>query len=225
MGQTTSELWNTLWRTKNTQKEYGFDINGVWYGPEAEVQHSVNSGLYEDFGIGNATIAQLSLSLYSDYIPKSATIKRYIRLKNGEQVSEWLPKGVFFTNRRAEDDGYWTIEAYDAMRKAEVVWEPDQNLKFPLSMPDAVDEFARIMGIEVDQRTSLNAIYAIDYPANDYTIRNELCYIAAAHAGNWIITDVGKLLLVPLLSIPEETNYLIERYGDAITFGGVRILV
>lgn len=225
MAQTTSELWKTLWRTKNVRKEYGFDINGVWYGPEAEVEHSVNSGLYEEFGIGNATIAQLSISLCADDIPRGATIKRYIRLKNGDQVSEWLPKGIFFANRRAEDDGYWTIEAYDAMRKAENVWEPDQSLEFPLSMPDAVAEFARIMGVEIDARTSLNAAYTIDYPANEYTIRNELCYIAAAHGGNWIITDAGKLLLVPLLSIPEETNYLVTEYGSAITFGGVRILV
>lgn len=225
MAQETSELWKALWRTKNTTKEYGFDVDGVWYGPEAEVEHSVDAGLYEDFGIGNATIAQLSISLYADDIPRGATIKRYIRLRNGDQASEWRPKGVFFANRRTEDDGYWTIDAYDAMRKAENVWEPDQSLEFPMTMPDAVAEFARIMGVEIDPRTSLNADYTVDYPANDCTIRTELCYIAAAHAGNWIMTDAGKLLLVPLLSIPSETNYLVDEHGDAITFGGASILV
>lgn len=225
MAQTTSELWKTLWRTPNTTREYQFDIAGTVYGPDYEVDHSVDSGLYEDFGIGNATIAKLTVSLFASDIPRAATIKRYIRLRNGDQVSEWLPHGVFFTNRRSEDDGYWTIEAYDSMRKAENVWEPDQSLEFPLSMPDAVAEFARIMGVEIDPRTTLNAAYTIDYPANDYTIRNELCFIAAAHAGNWIITGEGKLLLVPLLSTPPETNYLVDEYGDAITFGGVRILV
>ena len=225
MAQTTSTLWKTLWETKNTKKEYAFDINDTWYGPEAEVQHSVASGLYEEFGIGNASTAQLTLSLYADDIPRGAAIKRYVRLVNGDQESEWLPKGVFFINRRSEDDGYWTVDAYDAMRKAETVWTPDQTLEFPLSMPDAVAEFARIMGVELDSRTILNSSYTIDYPANDYTIRQELCYIAAAHGGNWIITDAGKLRLVPLLSIPEETGYLVDEYGDAITFGEVRILV
>lgn len=225
MAQATSALWKSLWRTEGTIREYGFDINGVWYGPEAEVQHSVDYGLYEDFGIGNASTAQLTISLFADNIPRSATIKRYIRLKNGSQVSEWLPKGVFFTNRRSEDDGYWTAEAFDAMRKAENVWIPDQSLSFPLSMPAAAAEFARIMGTSLDPRTALNPAYTIDYPANDYTIRNELCYIAAAHGGNWIITGEGKLLLVPLLSMPPETHYLVEERGDAIVFGGVRILV
>lgn len=225
MAQTTSDLWKTLWRAKNTRKEYGFDISGTWYGPEAEVEHSVTSGLYEAFGIGNAATAQLSISLYADDIPRGATIKRYVRLRNGEQVSEWLPKGVFFTNRRTEDDGYWTVEAYDAMRKAETVWTPDQALEFPLSMPDAVAVFCGLMDVELDSRTALNAAYTIDYPANEYTIRQELCYIAAAHGGNWVITDAGRLLLLPLLSMPEETNRLVDERGDAITFGGVRILV
>jgi len=225
MAQETSALWKTLWRSSGTEREYGFDIDGVWYGPESEVEHNVTSSLYETFGIGNATTAQLSLSLYADEIPRGATIKRYIRLRNGDQISEWLPKGVFFTNRRAEDDGYWAIEAYDSMRKAEIVWAPDQSLTFPMTMPDAVKLFAQIMGVEIDSRTVLNSDYTIDYPANDYTIRNELCYIAAAHGGNFVITDAGKLRLIPLLSVPEETNYLVDEYGDSITFGGVKILV
>lgn len=225
MAQQTSELWKSLWRTQNTVREYRFFINDVEYGPEEEVEHSYSNGVFEDFGIGNAYTASLTLSLYADDVPRAATIKRYIRLRNGTQVSEWLPKGTFFTNTRSDDDGYWTIEAYDSMRKAEVVWTPDQSLEFPLSMPAAADEFARILGVELDQRTVLNTNYTIDYPANDYTIRNELCFIAAAHGGNWIITDENKLYLVPLLSAPAETNYLVEEYGDAITFGGDRILV
>ena len=235
MAQQTSELWKILWRTQNTRKEYAFDINGTWYGPDVEVSHSVDSGLYEENGIGNATAAKLTISLYADNIPRAATIKRFIRLVNGNQVSEWLPAGVFFANRRSVDDDYWTIEAFDVMRKAEVPWEPDQSLNFPLPMPAAVAEFACIMGCEVDPRTSLNLTYTIDYPTtdpdsdepvnNNYTIRHELQWIAAAHGGNWIVTSEGKLLLVPLLSMPEETHYLITERGDAITFGGVRILV
>lgn len=233
MAQQTSALWKELRRTRGTTREYAFNVNGVWYGPDVEVTHSVDGGLYEQFGIGNANAAHLTLSLFADNIPRAATIKRYIRLVNGAQVTEWLPKGVFFTNRRSVEDGYWTIEAYDAMRKAEVPWEPDQSLNFPLPMPEAVAEFARIMGVEIDSRTVLNPSYTIDYPASDpnsetgdyYTIRQELQWIAAAHAGNWIMTGEGKLLLVPLFSAPDETNYLVTEYGSVITFGGVRILV
>lgn len=233
MAQTTSASWKALWRTPGTEREYRFEIAGKVYGPDVEVTHSVDSGLYEQFGIGNAATAKLTISLFADSIPRAATIKRYIRLRNGERVSEWLPKGVFFANRRSEEDGYWTVEAFDAMRKAERPWEPDQSLSFPLSMPEAVREFARLMGVEVDERTRLDPAYTIDYPTSDpdsdtgdyYSIRQVLQWIAAAHAGNWIVTGEGKLLLVPLLSFPEETSYLVTEYGSAITLGGVRLLV
>lgn len=233
MSQQTSELWKSLWRTKGTTREYAFDIDGVWYGPEQEVSHTVSGGLYEQFGIGNAMCATLSITLFADTFPRAAKIQRFIRLRNGDQVSEWLPKGVFFTNRRSEEDGCWTVEAFDAMRRAEVSWEPDQSLVFPMPMTEAVDLFAGIMGVEIDPRTTINPAYTIDYPASDpdsetgdyYSIRQELQWIAAAHAGNWIMTGEGKLLLVPLVSIPEETNYLVTEHGDAITLGGVRIRV
>lgn len=225
MAQETSSLWKALLRTKGTKKEYQFDINGTVYGPEREVEHSVDAGLYEEFGIGNAATAKLTLKLYADSIPRAATIKRYVRLKNGSQATEWLPKGVFFTNRRSEEDGQWTVEAFDAMRKAERVWTPDQSLTFPMTAPNAVAEIARIMQVQVDPRTKLDPSYTIDYPANDYTLRDELRFIAAAHAGNWVVTGEGKLLLVPLLSVPPETFYLVTEYGEPITFGGVKILV
>lgn len=225
MAQNTSALWQALWGTGGTEQEYQFNIAGTVYGPDVEVSHNVDSGLYEQFGIGNASIAKLTMSLFAPDIPRAAKIQRFVRLRNGEQVTEWLPKGVFFANRRAVDDGYWTVEAYDSMRKAEVVWVPDQSLVFPMPMTEAVAEFARIMQVEVDPRTVLNPAYTIDYPANDYTIRDELRFIAAAHGGNWIITDAGKLLLVPLLSIPPETSYLVTERGRPITLGGVRLLV
>ena len=225
MGQTTSALWHDLLHKPGTEREFKFVINDVEYGKDAEVSHSVESQLFEEFGIGNACCATLKLAVIADNIPRAATIKRYLRLVNGTQATAWIPKGVFFTNKRSRDDDYWEVEAYDAMRKADVVWEPSNSLTFPMSMPTAVNLFCQMMGVTLDKRTALNSAYTIDYPANDYTVRNELCFIAAAHGGNWIITDAGELLLVPLLSMPDETNYLITEYGDAITFGGVRILV
>lgn len=225
MGQTTSALWRELLHKPGTEREYKFTIAGTEYGKDAEVSHSVESQLFEEFGIGNACCATLKLAVIAGNIPRGATIKRSLRLVNGSQATAWISKGTFFTNKRSRDGDYWEIEAYDAMRKADIVWEPAQSLTFPMTMPAAVNLFCQVMGVKLDNRTVLNSAYTIDYPANDYTIRNELCFIAAAHGGNWIMTDEGNLLLVPLLSMPEETNYLITENGDAITFGGVRILV
>lgn len=223
--QATSELWTRLWESKNTRLEYKFEINGVEYWEDRQISQNVVRELYNEFGIGNATTARLSLSVLADNIPRGATIKRYVRLVNGEETSEWLPSGVFFINRRSEEDGVWNLEAFDVMRKAERVWEPRQNIRFPMTMPDAVNEFIRLMACELDPRTVLNKAYTIDYPANDYTIRQQLQFIAAAHGGNWIVTGEGKLLLVPVGSEPPDTSYMITEQGNAITLGGVRLLV
>lgn len=223
MALKTSELWQDLLCRPNTRREYQFDINGVIYGAESEVSHSVDNGLFEELSIGNAACAKLTLTLIAESIPRGARIKRFERLVDGGQASEWLPAGVYFINRRSVEDDCWTIEAMDVMRKAEIVWEPRQDLEFPLAMPTAVDEFAAIMGCEIDPRTVLNPAYTIDYPANNMTIRQSLQYIAAAHGGNWIVTAEGKLLLIPLGSEPPETHYIIDEYGRALRLGGVRL--
>lgn len=227
MAQTTSELWKSLVAKPNVVKEYAFDIDGVRYGDEAEIEHNSESLLYSDFGIGNAAIGSLQVSLLAKNIPKGAQIKRYVRLVSDGVVSEWLPKGVFWSNRRSEDDGYWTIEAYDAMRKAEQAWEPGTSLGYPMTMETAVRNLAAVIGVEIDPRTIdlLNGSYTVDYPSTDQTVRQTLGWIAAAHGGNFIISDEGMLLLVPLISAPAETNYLIDESNNYITFGGVRILV
>ena len=92
----------------------------------------------------------------------------------------------------------------------------------------AVADIAARMGVAVDSRTVLDAAFPMQYPVDDkgdMTMREALGRIAVANAGNWTITDEGKLLLVGLNSMPAETHYLITETGRAITFGGVRILV
>lgn len=138
----------------------------------------------------------------------------------------WYQLGVFYTDTRARTGDMLNIIAYDEMIKSDIIWVPDQELEFPMSMPDAVAKIRQVMGVELDGRTVLNSAYTIDYPANDYTLRDVLGFIGAAHAGNWIFTSDGKLLLVPLFaSMPEETSYLITEDGDPILIGGVHITV
>lgn len=225
--QETSQLYKDLLRTYGHTKETKILVGGI--EPSKVISCRTGGSLYtDDADIGNCISRTISMQFIpGGEVPRRAKIELFVRLRYGEQVSEWVPKGVLFINTRDTDTvpGAMTITGYDAMRGADAVWEPDQSLEFPLSAPDAVAEFARLMGVEIDPRTKLDPQWTIDYPANDYTIREELGFIATAHAGNWIITDVGELLLVPLLSAPAETNYLVDEHGDAIVFGGVRLLV
>ena len=52
-----------------------------------------------------------------------------------------------------------------------------------------------------------------------------MLFRSVSNAGNWVMSDEGKLLLLRYGDIPPETNYLVTEYGAAITLGGVKILV
>ena len=230
-----SDLWRTLLASPGHRKEVKLVIAGVTYGEDKIVDGSlrIDGGLYSDFGIGNCCARQIDFEIYPQgTIPRQAQIEVYVRLVLGEQVSEWIPKGVFFFSTRKTDriTGVLSVHGYDAMLKAEETWlDSSYDAEtWPMPAATAVADIAARMGVAVDSRTVLDAAFPMQYPVDDegdMTMREALSRIAVANAGNWIITDEGKLLLVGLNSMPAETNYLITEGGSAITFGGVRILV
>lgn len=202
--------------------QYKFDIAGTEYGMSDVAKVKLEHPLFDKLSVGNTCSAELDITFWpkSD-IPKMARIVPYILLDG-----EWKQLGVFWTDTREKVGDRLRIIAYDAMMKADCVWVPDQDKDdFNMTMPDAVTKFCQLMDVELDTRTVLIDNYKIDYPANDWTIRDILGFIGAAHGGNWIFTNLGKLLLIPLFGGHIETNYLVNEDGDAIVFGGVRILV
>lgn len=185
--------------------EYKVEIGGVSYGMDALYAANITQALFEKFSVGNACAAELTIRFApGGTVPRMATI---VPCARAAETEEWMQLGVFYTDtRRLTGGGLLEITAYDAMLKSEVVWTPDQDLTFPMTMPEAVDVIAGLMGVALDSRTVLNGAYTIDYPANDYTLRDVLRYIAAAHGGNWVITAEGKLRLVPLFGASETVH-------------------
>lgn len=203
--------------------EYKVVIDTTEY-TDADIQSgNIERPLFDELGIGNACMAMLKI-----VFKQKSTIPRMSKIVPQALVDgKWEQLGVFYLDERSvKPTGVMTVVAYDSMLKADKVWVPDQSLEFPMPMDDAADVIADLMGIAVDPRTQVSHTYTIDYPANDYTLRDVLKFIAVANGGNWTITRDDKLLLVPLVgSMPDETHYLIEEEGFAITFGGDRILV
>ena len=203
--------------------EYKVVIDTTEY-TDADIQSgNIERPLFDDLGSGNACMAMRKI-----VFKQKSTIPRMSKIVPQALVDgQWEQLGVFYLDERSvKPTGVMTVVAYDSMLKADKVWVPDQSLEFPMPMDDAVDVIAELMGITVDPRTQVSHTYTIDYPANDYTLRDVLRYIAVANGGNWTITRNDQLLLIPLVgSAPPETHYLIEEEGFAITFGGDRILV
>lgn len=203
--------------------EYKVVVDTTEY-TDADIQSgNIERPLFDELSIGNTCMAMLKI-----VFKQKSTIHRMSKIVPKAFVDgQWEQLGVFYLDERSvKPTGIMTVVAYDSMLKADKVWVPDQSLEFPMPMDDAVDIIAELMGISVDSRTQVSHTYTIDYPANDYTLRDVLGFIAVANGGNWTITRNDQLLLVPLVgSMPEETHYLIEESGNAITFGGDRIFV
>lgn len=228
--QATSDLYKELLRTPGCRKETVVEIAGENYGEDRIILLNPTPRLFRNnqMEVGSAVAADLRFSLlHPGDIPVAAEIIPKYRLRVGDRVSEWVQKGVYYiyTREPAEETDTLFITAFDAMVRGDKVWEPDQSLTFPMTMRRAVEVIAALMGVEVDNLDAISTEYTIDYPANDWTQRNILQFIAAAHGGNFCMTDLGRLRLVFLNDLPEETSYLVDGYGSAITFGGVRILV
>lgn len=163
-------------------------------------------------------------------IINDSDVVEFIATDYEESYSEWIQQGVYFVDTREvikseSNVDVLVLHGYDAMLKAEQMFVSGTILGDSVDI-DMVNEIARLMGVAVDERTTalMTMGYTIPLPTG-YTLREVLGYIASMYVGGFIITDVGKLRLVSVLEMPEETNYLINEEYDYITFGGYRILV
>lgn len=243
----TSALYNQIIASENHRFQARATINGVAYSESNIVSLSTAYRVFseEQPSVGGCLAAELELVMLapSASIPRMAQVRPYVRATNGTQTSEWLPQGVFYIDTREtthNDNGLdvLTLHCYDAMLKAEADFT-GTTISFPAKDYRVVQVIAYMMGLQnssaasnhngIDARTKAlmnngSGIYNISLPVG-YSMREVLANIAAMYAGNWIITYEGKLRLVTLTELPEETNYLVDEHYDAITFGGDRILV
>ena len=184
--------------------------------------------------VGGCVSGEISAEFFmpEDKIPKMAKLIPYVRVKSldGSKVSEWLAKGVFYIDTRKIrkwNDGrkIISVAGFDAMLKTEQDY-PDSGLNWPAKDIDVVREICAALDIGIDDRTIaiMNKGYKIQYPAG-YSCREILGYIAAMYGGNFIMSDVGKLLLCQITGVPKVPRYLINEDENVITLGGVTILV
>lgn len=242
--QATNNIYKEILNTPGHKKEHRVFIGGVEQKilKKAETKHRsigsapvVAGGLFgkNQPTVGNCVARQIDLMVKPELeIPRMAEIRLETRLvlqtaEGNTLASEWIPKGTFFIDTRRKDtsSGALVIHGYDAMLKMEKEFlEDDEDLTgWPKTMPDVMAEIAERIGVELDERNVMRN-YLVEAPVG-YTMREVAGWIAAAHAGNWTITDAGKLRLIGLAGIPTETSYLVTEDGYAILFGDTRIII
>ena len=240
-----SALYNTIIAQENHWFETRLNINGTYYGQSVLMSVGATYRVFseEQPTVGGCLAAELEVKMLapSASIPRMAKVQPYVRVTDGTQTSEWIPQGVFYIDTREtthNDDGLdiLTLHCYDSMLKAEADFSRS-TVTFPAKDYKVVQIIATAMGLQssitahtgIDARTKTlmnngSGKYNIALPVG-YSMREVLSNIAAMYCGNWIMTYEGKLRLVTLTELPDETYYLIDSAFEAITFGGDRILV
>lgn len=213
-----SDLYKAIWSDQTHIVQTKVTMAGKDYLDKDIASLSTHGTMFSGNGpsIGGAVCREIDLELKTDgaAIPRSAEIKVFVRLALLDSTgavasaSEWIPKGVFYIDTRELDvsEEWISIHGYDAMLKGEQPFLDQANSEtdlWPQSMSAVASACAEKMGVEIDPRTVISSAYEISYPT-DYTCRELLQYIAAAHCGNWVITDAGKLRLVPLGSVDAD---------------------
>ena len=207
-------------------------INGAEYGENKLYSVTGKNNLFDDDpNVGKAIIGEVTIVMDAPEapFPEMAEIRIFTRVYNDDEVSEWIPKGIFYIDERIKDEecSQLRIIGYNAMMKTEVPY-PSSTLEWPATRRQVLNEICAITGIEADDRTleafPSDSVRCMKLPSG-YTIREILGYIASTKCGCFCISDEGKLLFVALNSLPPETNYLIREDGSCITFGGTRILL
>lgn len=200
--QTVSTLYAEILLDSRHRKEVKLLVNGSEVPMSNIIELKTSGGLFESVGIGHSISRQISAQFVpAGEIPRMAEIRPYVRVRLDEQVSEWIPKGVFYIDTRQFDDvsRALSLHGYDAMLKASpnYIDVDDESGSWPRKCRVVVEDIAFRMGVELDERTVLQE-YDVGYmPLTSG--REILGWIAAMHGGNWTITDEGKLRLVPLV--------------------------
>lgn len=229
-----SDLFNQIFENPGHWTEVKLNIAGQEYTQSNIISVSISGGLFDSPGIGNVNARQIDMEIIPiGTIPRQAQIQVFARVCVDNLQSEWIPKGVFFFSTRELDkvSGILTVTGYDAMLKAENVWLNEDYVydNWPMPQETAVADIAQRMGIEVDSRTVLSDDFPVEYPVDedgDLTMREALSFIAVSDAGNWIITDEGKLRLIRFDDLPEVEGVLVTEHGAPVVFAGeVTILV
>ena len=220
--QTAPTNWTALWNNPH-RVCYRINIDGVDYTKNdfSDVP-IIERPLMQEPSIGRCCTANLTLTIRQKAgvtIPKAAPVSVFCWLENnaGEKSGE-LELGHFFISRRSGSGSLLAMTCRDGMVKAgQTYQDKTAYTEWPVAMTDVVTEICSIMGVELDNRTVIQTgdDYKVSFPNEDTLITEILSGIAAAHGGNFVITETGKLRLVPSLKSTGVSFYRVDKqyYG------------
>lgn len=183
---------------------------------DLEIQRSVIS---QSPTVGQANAGELDATFIvpSFSIPRMAKVNALV-----EWGSVTYSLGWFYIDTRSTDptNNTLSIVCFDAMLMGE------QACGTSGTDITVVNAIATLLGVSVDSSVTSTIVNSYTIPASMAvdSARDVLKAIGAAYGGSFFIKRDGSLGFAGL-AVPAETYYLIDENGNAITFGGDRIIV
>ena len=205
--QTAPSNWAAIFAAPH-KTEYKLIIGDKEYlGNRIRGIPSITKPLLEKPAIGRVCSATMSVTVqpYSDApIPKAARVKAYCRLvtTDGNSSTDWVPQGCFYVTSRIARTTLNLSLRDDMIKAGQTYFDKAHWSEWPQQQSEVAADIASIMGVEIDSRTVLatGAAYQVPYLGSDVLMSEVLALIGASNGGNWIMTDAGKLRLIPLAS-------------------------
>lgn len=214
-----SALYDEYLQRRSREWLIKVDIAGTEYGSNVIVDLVVDNSLSggQEFELGTAILSKLTLRLKTnDVIPTNARVVPYVALQlppdmDGANiawqdadiawedadfpwqgaVTEWLPLGEFFVDKREQVKDIWTFTCYDGLYLADVPYV--SQLSYPTTMQAVWDEICDSLDYEYDGSVLIDPSYQIQAGPAGYSKRQVLGYIASANAACVYVAKDGTL--------------------------------
>lgn len=189
-----------------------------------------------------------------DELPRMSRVEVWTKLwaGDGSDSTDWLPMGVYYTLKPDYDPETGVLQAmgYDEMYKTATVpfeagstvsaWDNPNirqvadHLASGVTVTDVISTNFAGIGVPLEDASQVITSVTMSAIPYNYTVREILADIAIACCGNWVIVfkddgnggQISKLRMIRNVDWADDgIDVLIDSYGDAITFGGNRILV
>jgi len=188
------------------------------------------------FEIGQTACGQIDIEMEKPTatFARMARIVPYTKRIDCEPEGEWKQRGVYFIDTRETEidggDDLLHLTGYDGMLKTSKDYG-DLGLTYPAKTLTVVNRIAELSGLEVEEETQklLDDGQTIPKPEY-YTGREILGFVAAMHAGSFMMDRFGKLKLINMADMLSDENDITERLlanqsDQPIEIGGEFIVV
>lgn len=196
--------------------EYRLVINdNDTYNQDQLINGTLTESLFGKFGMGNFVSKTLEISFLKKLIsiPRSAKLAVECRISDGNEWSEWIPKGTFFTDTRKTQYGMLSLRAYDSALKANAVFIKTGEWA-EITALALYEELCESIGVLQDANTvalitanNYTLAEAPDIGEEGTTIGEMFSYLGTLYGGNWTIDETMHMKLVQINGITYYYEY------------------